>query len=70
MRVLTLVGALLIGHCLPAAADAPGQSPDQRLAELNTRVDGFLSRVATVDTRDPDKRDRQVTALRRDDRQH
>jgi len=66
MRVLTLVGALLVLSGLPASADAPGQNPAQRLAEVNRTVDGFLARVATVDTRDPKKRNRQVTDLRRD----
>jgi hypothetical protein len=51
---------------LPAWADEPGQIPAQRLAEVNQAVDALLARVATIDTRDPGKRDRQVAELRRD----
>jgi phosphatidylserine/phosphatidylglycerophosphate/cardiolipin synthase-like enzyme len=66
MRVLALVGGLLVLHSLPASADELPQNPDEVLAEVNQTVDGFLSRIATVDTRDSRKRDKQVTDLRRD----
>jgi phosphatidylserine/phosphatidylglycerophosphate/cardiolipin synthase-like enzyme len=66
MRVLALVGGLLVLHSLPASADELPQNPDKVLAEVNQTVDGFLSRIATVDTRDSHKRDKQVTDLRRD----
>ncbi len=66
MRVLALVCGLLVLHSLPASAGGLSQNPDELLAAVNQTVDGFLSRIATVDTRDPRKRDKQVTDLRRD----
>jgi phosphatidylserine/phosphatidylglycerophosphate/cardiolipin synthase-like enzyme len=66
MRVLALLGSLLVLPGLPAWADEPGQTPAQRLADVNRAVDGLLARLATVDTRDRGKRARQVAALRRD----
>lgn len=66
MRVLALIGGLLVFHGPPAWADAPDQTPAQRLAEVNQAVDGLLARIATVDTRDPGKHERQLAALRRD----
>jgi len=66
MRVLVLIGSLLVLHGLPARADEPTRTPPQRLAEVNRDVDGLLARLATIDTREPGRRDRQVAALRRD----
>ena len=66
MRVLALIVGLFVLHSLPASADELSQNPDELLAEVNQTVDGFLARIATVDTRDPHKRDKQVTDLRQD----
>lgn len=66
MRVLALLGGLLLLHGLPVRADEPDRTPALRLAEVNRAVDRLLARAATLDTRDPGKRDRQAAALRRD----
>lgn len=66
MRILALICGLLVVPGLPVRADEPGHTPAQRLAEVNRAVDRLLARAATIDTRDPGKRDRQVAALRRD----
>jgi len=66
MRVVALIGALLVVLGLPARADEPGRTPAQRLDAVNRAVDGLLARAATLDTRDPGKRARQLAALRRD----
>jgi phosphatidylserine/phosphatidylglycerophosphate/cardiolipin synthase-like enzyme len=66
MRVLAVIVGLFVLHSLPASADELSQNPDELLAEVNQTVDGFLARIATVDTRDPHKRDKQVTDLRQD----
>ncbi|MGD9902723.1 MAG: phosphatidylserine/phosphatidylglycerophosphate/cardiolipin synthase family protein [Vicinamibacterales bacterium] len=66
MRVLALIGGLLVCAGLPISAAVPDPSPTERLLELNRTVDGFLERLATVDTRDPARRDRQIADLRRD----